>query len=266
MAKRMLILLLVLLLAAVPALAGVTVERNEGEAYFPDEKNWVYHFTYAYPRLVGEDYTTALINDTYQMALDEMVQLVLPMFANAPDMRFDGKNEIAHDFFIQCNNGKLLSVVQTRRQTRGGEGEILTLEPLTFDVSGMYAGESLTLRGVTLIQGGVDPEKLEEASPADYPALAHILDGSSDEMAEALLPLLYKEFQALQASRVIADRWTEQDFEDEFAPTHDFYTDEEGNLVFFFPPTLMETPSFDVPAFFFTPAELDALLAQWWGE
>ena len=25
------------------------VIRNEGEAWFPEEKNWVYHFTYAYP-------------------------------------------------------------------------------------------------------------------------------------------------------------------------------------------------------------------------
>lgn len=264
MAKRFLAALCALLLLAVPALAEVTVERTEGEAWFPDEKNWVYHFSYAYPRLTGDDYTSALINDTYEMALDEMVQLVLPMFANSPDMRFDGKNEVTHDFTVTCNNGKLLSILQTKLQARGGEGDILTLEPLTFDVSGMYAGESLTLRGVTLILGGADPEKLEELEPENMPALSHIIDGSSTEMAEALLPVLYAEFQALQASGVIQSQWTYQDFEDECSPAANFYADDLGNLVFFFPPMMLEPPSFDVPAFSFAPEELDGILAALW--
>ena len=266
MAKRFLTVLCALLLLAAPALAEVTVERMEGEAFFPNEKNWVYHFIYAYPRLTGDDYTTALINDTYEMALDEMVQLVLPMFANSPDMRYDGKNEISHNFSVTCNNGKLLSILQTKLQTRGEEGAILTLEPLTFDVSGMYAGESLTLRGVTLIQGGVDPTALEDADPGDYPALAHILDGSSGEMAQALLPLLYERFQALQEEGVMAPTLSQQDFEDAFSPENDFYTDENGNLVFFFPPMLMARPAFSSPTFSFSPGELDDLLAAYWGE
>ncbi len=267
MAKRFLILLAALLLAAAPALAaeapkGVAVERNEGELYFPAEKNWVYHFTYAYPRVVGEDYTSALINDTYQMALDEMAQLVLPMFANAPDMRYDGKNRVTSDFDVMCNNGRVLSILQRRTQTRGEEPTLYALEPLTFDVGGMYAGESLTLRGVTLIQAGLDAAALEDLEGDDYPAFAHIIDGSSDEMADALLPVLYERFQQLQAEGVIAAHWTQEDFEDEFSPTQDFYTDEEGRIVFFFSPMLLETPSFDVPAFPFTPEELDAIAAN----
>ena len=264
MAKRFLTVLCALLLLAVPALAEVTVDRMEGEAFFPNEKNWVYHFIYAYPRLTGDDYTTALINDTYEMALDEMVQLVLPMFANSPDMRYDGKNEISHNFSVTCNDGKLLSILQTKAQTRGGEGPILTLEPLTFDVSGMYAGESLTLRGVTLILGGADPEKLEELAPEDVPALAHIIDGSSTEMAEALMPRLYAEFQSLQADGIIQGQWTYEDFEDECSPANNFYADENGNLVFFFPPMMLKSPSFDVPLFSFTPEELDGILASLW--
>ena len=101
----MILAALALWLCAASALADLTVERNEGERYFPDENNWVYHFTYAYPKILGDDYTAALINDTYQMALDEMTNLVLPMFANTPDMRFDGKNEVWHDFAVTCNNG-----------------------------------------------------------------------------------------------------------------------------------------------------------------
>ncbi len=262
MAKRFWCLLAALLLACSPALGEMTVERMEGEKYYPSEKNWVYHFAYAYPHVVGEDYTAAFINDTYEMALDEWAQLVLPMFANSPDMRYDGKNEVTHDFAVMCNNGRVLSILQTRIQTRGGEGPLYALDPLTFDVDGMYAGETLTLRGVTLIQAGVDGELLEDAEPELYPEIAHIIDGSSNEMAAALLPILYEEFARLQAKGVTAARWTREEFEDEFNPAQDFYTDDQGRVVFFFQPVLLASPSFDVPVFPYTPAELDAILGS----
>ena len=63
MVKKFLALILALSLFAAPALCELTVERTEGERLFPDEKAWVYHFTYAYPHIVGEDYTCALINE-----------------------------------------------------------------------------------------------------------------------------------------------------------------------------------------------------------
>ncbi len=260
--KRFLCLFAALLLTASPALGEMTVERREGEQFYPSEKNWVYHFTYAYPRVAGDDYTAALINDTFEMAFDEWAQLVLPMFANSPDMRYDGKNEVTHDFAVMCNNGRVLSILQTRIQTRGEQGPLYALDPLTFDVGGMYAGETLTLRGVTLIQAGVDGALLEDVEPELYPEIAHIIDGSSDEMAKALLPILYKEFERLQETGLIAAHWTQEEFEDEFAPAQDFYTDDQGRIVFFFQPGLLASPSFDVPVFPFTPAELDAVLAS----
>ena len=260
MAKRFFSFLAALLLFAAPALGEMTVERKTGEQFYPQEKNWVYHFTYAYPHIVGDDYTSALINDTYDMALDEWAKLMLPMFANAPDMRYDGKNEVTHDFTVVCNNGRVLSILQTRVQTRGEEGPLYALEPLTFDVSGMYAGETLTLRGVTLIQAGVDCALLEDVEPEMYPEVARVIDGSSDEMAEALTPLLYERFRQLQADGVIAPHWTRADFEDAFSPTQEFYTDGDGSIVFFFPPALLTEPSFQVPLFPFTPAELNAVL------
>ncbi|MBR0228332.1 MAG: hypothetical protein IJQ62_08285 [Clostridia bacterium] len=261
MAKRFLSFLAALLLLVSPALGEMTVERKTGERYYPQEKDWVYHFSYAYPHIAGDDYTAAHINDTYEMALDEWAKLMLPMFANAPDMRYDGKNEVTHDFTVVCNNGRVLSILQTRVQTRGESGPLYALEPLTFDVGGAYAGESLTLRGVTLIQAGVDGDLMEDAEPDMYPEVARIIGGSSDEMAEALLPVLYERFQEQQGAGVIAAHWTREDFEDKFSPTQDFYTDEEGRIVFFFPPELLSVPSFEVPVFSFTPAELDALLA-----
>lgn len=262
MVKRFLSFLAAFLLFAAPALGEITVERLEGERYYPQEKDWVYHFSYAYPHIAGDDYTAAHINDTYEMALDEWAKLMLPMFANAPDMRYGGKNEVTHDFTVVCNNGKVLSILQTRVQTRGEEGPLYALEPLTFDVCGMYAGETLTLRGVTLIQAGVDGGMLEDATTGMYPEVSNIIDSSSDEMAVALLPLLYERFLQLQQEGVAAAHWTREDFEEAFSPAQEFYTDEEGRILFFFPPALLADPSFDVPIFPFTPAELDGLLAD----
>lgn len=268
MAKRAMILALALLLSAVPALGEMTVERTEGESYFPDEKQWVYHFTYAYPFVQGEDYTAALINDTYQMALDEMTQLVLPMFANAEDMRFDGKNEVTHDFAVMCNNGMVLSILESRTQTKGSQGMAYVLEALTFDVGGAYAGETLTLRGVSLILAGVGAEYLDtddsvKAKAAEaYPALKNLIYGSSDKMAAALTPVLYEEFKRLQAENVMAPEVTEEDFSIEFSPSRDFYADAEDRIVFFFPPSLMREPSLDPPVFSFTPQELNDMLAD----
>ena len=261
MAKRFFAALCALLLIVFPAVGELTVESMAGEAYFPGEKNWVYHFVYAYPQVAGEDYTAALINDTYQMALDEMLQLVLPMFANAPDMRFDGKNEVKHDYQVLCNDGKLLSILQYRSQTMGKEGVRYTLEPLTFDVSGVYAGETLTLRGVALALAGVDMAGLDEVTAESYPDIAALIDGSSARMAEALLPVLYEEFVSLQREGAARADWRYEDYEAEFVPTRDFYANGQGEIVFFFPPAMLAIPSFDVPEFAFTPDRLNALVA-----
>lgn len=217
---------------------GPAVERLEGEAYFPSESDWTYHFVYAYPHLVGEDYASLAVNDTYEMALDEMLQLVLPMFANEPDMLFDGQNEVQHDFVVTCNNGRYLSILQQRSQTMGEEGLNLSLEPLVFDMAGDYLGETLTLRGLVMV------------------------GDSSAQIAEAVGPVLYAEFCALQEQGVARADVDEEQFYLEFAATRDFYADAEGNAVFFFQPALLAEPSFDAPAFTFSPSELEALLAE----
>lgn len=237
MAKKWtLVLALLLLTLPFAALGEAVVERLEGEAYFPSETDWTYHFTYAYPQLVGEDYASAAINDTYQMALDEMLHLVLPMFAHQEDMLFDGKNEVNHDFTVTCNNGRFLSILQRRSQTMGEEGTMLSLEALVFDMAGEYIGETLTLRGLVMV------------------------GDSSAQIGEAVTPLLYEEFQKLQQTGIAPADIIQEDFLLEFSATRDFYADEEGNAVFFFQPTLLTEPTFDVPTFTFTPEELAALL------
>ena len=252
---------LALWLCAASALAELTVERNEGEMFFPDEKKWVYHFIYAYPKIVGDDYTAALINDTYQMALDEMTNLVLPMFANAPDMRFDGKNEVRHDFTVARNDGKLLSVVQFRSQTMGEE-TVYTLEPLTFDVNGMYAGETLTLRGVILILAGVDPEKLEDVQPEDYPEIAHIIKGSSSSIAEALAPALRDLFWSnLDVDTQSYEAFREA-FETSFYAARDFAAYKEGDdIAFYLSPMLAPEQHRNNTMILLSPTEIEGIVA-----
>lgn len=213
-----------------------TVTRNDGEAFFPSEKDWVYHFTYAYPHVAGDSYAALMVNDTYQMALDEMVQLVLPMFANEPAMRYDGKNEVIHDFEVKCNNGRFLSILQKKSQTRGEEGMFLSLESLTFDMSGEYQGESLTLRGVVMV------------------------GESTDQIAAALMPHIYEEFVKLQEKGICKQDVDRELFEIEFSPAIHFYADENGNAVFYLPPSLMETPSFQTHVFIYSPEEIEKLL------
>ncbi len=238
MAKRMLCAALALLLLAAPALAQedfYAIGRVEGEAYFPGEGDWTYHFTYAYPRVDAGDIAALMINDSYDMALDEMLNLILPMFAQEEAMRFDGRNEITHDFSIACNNGRFLSVLLRRTQTMGDEIK-RTVDAQVFDISGEYAGEPLTLRGV-LMTGD-----------------------SSTQLAEAVAPALYAEFLALQAEGVARDDIGEEGFYEICSPIADFYANADGSVTFFFQPELMREPSFDVRGLVMTKETVAALL------
>lgn len=237
MAKKLALLAAIMLLLSLPcAFAEAIVERNEGEEWFPSKRKWTYHFTYAYPRLAGDDYASAAVNDTYQMALDEMLQLVLPMFSHEEDMLYDGRNEVIHDFSVTCNNGRFLSIVQYRSQTMGPDFTNLAMEALVFDMAGEYLGETLTLRGLVMV------------------------GDSSYQIGEAVTPILYEEFKSLQEAGIARKDADEDLFRLEFEATRDFYADEAGNAVFFFPPVLLENPSFDVPTFTYSPAQLEALL------
>ena len=128
-----------------------------------------------------------------------MLQLVLPMFAEEPAMRYDGRNEVRHDFIVTCNNDRFLSILQQKAQSRGEAGTLLTLEAQVFDLAGEYLGEPLTLRGLTLRDG-------------EY------LGESSDQLAAAVLPGLYAEFQRLQAEGNVArPEITRAEFEQDFS-------------------------------------------------
>lgn len=236
MVKRVFAMALLCALLFTAAHAEIAVTRQNGEEWFPSRENWTYHFTYAYPHLdaPGDDLAAAMVNDTYQMVLEEMLYVVLPMFANAAEP--GTKIEVDHDFSVTCHDGRFLSVVQRRAQRDAAGEDILTLESQVFDMAGEYLGEALTLRGVVMV------------------------GESSAQIAAAVLPVLYAEFERLQGEGVCRADVTKEEFEEEFSPTLQFYADEQGRAVFFFPPSLLTEPSFEVPVFPFSPEELEALL------
>lgn len=245
-------------LEAVADAGHFTVRKLEGEAYYPDSPAWAYHFTYAYPSLEGENYTAALINDTFDLALGETKDIALPMFAgNAKDGE---KWEVNHDFSVPCNTDRLLSILTRQIWARADGLASRTLEAQTFNVFGDTAGDVMTLRGVALIQAGADPKALDAVTAEALPDYPRIVAGSSDQMEEKLLPALYQQFLELQSSGVIRQDADRGDYEMEFSPARDFYALPDGRIAFFFPPALLSEPSFDVPTFAFTVEEIEGLL------
>lgn len=236
MVKKVIAFVCTLLLVCVPALAEHAILPIENTEYYPAEEDWTYCYVYRIPQLETgmTDVGAMMINETLVTVLDEMRELVLPMFAASEAMTQYGKVTILQDYQVTCNNDRFFSLVITREE-QDDRGSFYTLESEVFDVGGEYMGETLTLRGVVMV------------------------GESSDQLGRAVLPVLYEKFVALQKEGVCLSSVTEEEFYQQCSPTLDFYADENGNAVFYLQPALMEVPSFDVPTFTFTPDELSAL-------
>ena len=213
------------------------VENISGEEWYPSEEAWTYHYVYSSPRIVcgDDDPVGLLINDTLQMVLDEMRLLALPMFAESPEMTAQGPVTVTEEGRVMCNNGRFFSVLTVKCEEKGGV-KTWSLESDTFDVSGDYPGETLTLRGVVMV------------------------GESSEQISSAVLPVLYEAFKDLQAEGVCLPDMTREEFFETVIPTLDFYADENGSAVFYLQPSLLCEPGADVPVFVFSPAELEALV------
>ncbi|MBR6705725.1 MAG: hypothetical protein IKI84_03470 [Clostridia bacterium] len=238
-AVRMMACLCALMLMPVSfsAAAPYTVESLSGEDWYPSADDWTYHYIYSCPRIVcgDDDPVGLLINDTLQMILDEMRLLALPMFAESPEMTASGPVTVTEEGHVMCNNGRFFSVLTVKCEEKGS-GKTWSLESDTFDVSGDYPGETLTLRGVVMV------------------------GESSEQISSAVLPVLYEAFVELQAEGVCLPGIGWEEFCENVIPTLDFYADENGSAVFYFQPSLLCEPGEDVPVFTFTPAELEALV------
>ena len=149
-------LLLCLIWLLIPAAqAELPVTWMEGEAWFPDEQAWTYHYQYLYPVLSGEDAVSEAINHYFDLALNEMANLVLPMYAADPIMAGKGGNRVSEQWRVTCNSDDFFSALLHRTQTVEGT-EVHTVSSVVFAASGEYAGDSLTLRG--LVRGLGTPD------------------------------------------------------------------------------------------------------------
>lgn len=229
------ILLTVLLAAAAPAdTTSYEITDTEIHLFYP-EKAPTYELDYHYPHITGDDWIPAAVNDTYEQAMNEMKELYLPMLANTPAATGDTLNRMLQSYRVTCNNGRFLSFLFMQLNEING-GTYLSLEGHTFDVSGEYAGDLLTLRGVVMV------------------------GDSTVQIAGCMKPVLYEQFVLLQQQGIGAPDITEADFYDMIAPGSDFFTNEDNSVSFYLQPELLLKPSFDVPVFTYTPAELEEIV------
>lgn len=247
------ILLTILALIMVPLCAGGesapdsserAVETVTLDLLLPQEAP-VYHLIYDYPYLTGEDSAAVLFNDVFDSMQREMENLMLPMLANLARPEDGEMCVMRQTFTVTCNDGNLLSVLFLK-QNETGDGIYYSLEAQTYAMSGEFTGQTLTLRGVIIACDGTGAA--EEAIE------------STDLLVEELMPVLYDEFTALQQAGVILPDLDEDDFYDMVYPDSEFFVNPDGTLSFFFQPEILTSPSFDVPVFTWTPAQLEALM------
>ncbi len=217
---------------------GLAFEWIQGEQYFPREEPWTYHFSFRYPRLLGDGLVQEAINDYFRNAMNEMTMLVIPMFAADPIMVGAGGNEISQSYEVTCSNDAFFSVLLTQVQTVDGKART-TLQSAVFATSGEYAGQSLTLRG--LVQVGPSSTDLGEAVLKDIwqQIQAQMLDGSFGWKSDLSSDILKAEFY----------------------PEVQFYADSMANAVFYLQPGQFRQDDLTV-TYTYTPQRLDELLAQ----
>ena len=108
--KRFLALLCLCLALVQPARAGLQYSMAEGEAFFPEEEGWRYHYSYRYPLIEGDSFPAQAVNEYFELALREQTQLVLPMYANDPIMTMDGPQTVSDSYEVMLSDERLFSV------------------------------------------------------------------------------------------------------------------------------------------------------------
>ncbi len=241
MKKAYLALLCLLVSLALPALAsemGLQLSWVDVQQSFPEEGQAIYTYTCRYPKVEGVAAAEG-INDYYQTTVSEMVELVLPMYANDADMAGAGGNAFNQTYEITCNNGRYFSTRMLQSQVLG-DTAIATVHSQVFDVSGKYPGEMLTLRGL-----------LQE------------IGDSSAQLSEAVFEDVWQKISAQMAQE--NSPWLEELDRDtlalDFFPEEHFYADEQGNAVFYLQPGLFREDE-EIITFTYTPDEVLALLTN----
>jgi hypothetical protein len=234
--SRLLILALLLALTGGSVSAQVQVSWLEGEAHFPDDKKYTYTYIYRYPKVEVSSAATEEINHYFDTALQEMMQLMVPMYAADPIMAGDGGKLIREAYEVTCNTDRYFSCLMTRSQTVE-EGTLNSLRSVVFAADGEYAGQTLTLRGAT----GVGDSSVQMAALVFEDVWRQL-----EVVKQAGEPLLLEEV----SYQVLAE---------EFYPESHFYLDEEENAVFYLQPGLLR-PGKETLRFVYSREQLNALI------
>ena len=240
--RRMALMYVVLLLPVLASaeLGGdVPVSFQEVDVYFPDAEAWTYHYFCRYPRLLGNNPSAENINRYYETAISEMTELVLPMYANDPDMAAYGQNGFLQEYEITCNNGAFFSTRMLQKQTLG-DSAFETVHSQVFAIRGPYAGESLTLRG-----------------------LLGEIGESSTQIAAVVLNDIWKRIESEMAAggAVWLEDLTFDMFALDFYPEEHFYADNDGNAVFYLQPGLFRRDP-EISVFTYSKDDVTALLNE----
>lgn len=234
--RRLIALLCGCLLMMLSASAAIEYDWQEGEAWFPQEKDWTYHYAYRYPVAKGDSESAQAVNYYFDNALYEMTKLVLPMYAADPVMAAGQQHEFCQDYAVTCNSDDHFSFLMTQRQTVEGR-ELVSLSSAVFALSGEYAGQTLTLRG--LVQVG----------------------DSSAQLAELVRRDIWRQIEARMTVGETA--WKQginlEKLTEEFYPENQFYADEKGRAVFYLQPGEFRD-DLEVVTFTYAPQDLLKLL------
>ncbi len=234
----LLCLLLGLVLGAAQGAGSISVAWREGEMLFPDSQEWTYRYTYRYPDIRDEGPVAEALRHYFDLAFNEMTRLVLPMYAQDPIMTQDGRSEVREVYELTCLNDSIASFLNTHTQTVEGL-PLVSLRSVVFAVSGEYAGDSLTLRGVARV------------------------GESSAQLGEAVLQDVWRQLEAQRQEdpEGFKSGLTQEHLRQVFYPESAFYADEQGALVFYIQPGDLRDDD-QLLTYRYTPQQLEALIGE----
>jgi hypothetical protein len=221
--KRVLCTALALLLCAAGASAQVVPQDNtlRAEIYYPQGSTAdtaAFVFRYRLPQYATDQLCHEALNRYFTGYVAELTDVVIPAAVDALDT-LPAAGEPAYyvdmDYRTTENTADRLSVLLVSQQFLGNT-LIETWESVVFALSGMYAGQPMTLsQAMGLEQDETDPVE-DYASELVYGLVWQIVEYEISAMQKAYFPDL-----------------TEAEFRSAFTPQDDFYFDEDGNFVFF---------------------------------
>lgn len=215
---------------------GYSCQFDQGAQDFPDEKSPSYRYSYLFPVIPVTDAASESIAHYYTVAKEEMLSLTLPMFSKDPDMVKSGPKTLDQRYEITCNNDQIFSTRMVQTES-GIQGKVVSVQSQVFAVSGEYAGDTLTLRGLTRV------------------------GKSSEQLGQAVLKDIYRQIDERRQKG--ESGWLDFDSERfalDFYPETQFYADENGNAVFYLQPSL-HRKDHEIMTFTYTPAQLSALIS-----